>query len=223
MVGIGVFAASFPVIGLLPDRGFDVAAALLGDLAMLVASWLVATWLVDRAIFVQGVFVFAGVAGHVMGVLGSHHVVGSIAALAGCVGIGVLSTRACERISWWIGALGIASVADFYSVVASSGVTRQLHEDGGSQSLQWLQLWLGEADGTAVAAIGLIDIVALGLIFGFVRMQRLPATRALVALVIAAAVMLSIGPYVYSLPALPFWTVAIVAAYLPWIRHSRAI
>jgi hypothetical protein len=165
-------------------------------------------------------------------VTGGELVWAGIPSSAGAALVGVAAARAVRRAVWTLPLLLAAGVSDAQSV--AFGVTgRLLDGTGGATSVQvaattqvpaamvqridLLVLHVPVASGTWL--LGLVDIVALGMLLGLAHLFWLPLGRTMVALGAALAAAVAIGGAVPVLPLLGFaWLIA--NAPLVW-RSTR--
>ncbi len=162
-------------------------------------------------------------------------VVGAVPATYGAALLGVASARAVRRAVWALPLVLAAGLSDAHSVAA--GVTGRLLDDGGAaavagaervapmlsvtpdvvQRVDLLVLHVPAATGTWM--LGLVDIVALGMLLGLAHLFWLPLGRTALALGVALVAAVALDT---TVPVLPLLGVAwvLVNARLVW-RSTR--
>ena len=161
-------------------------------------------------------------------------VVGAVPAAYGGAMLGVAAARAVRRAVWALPLVLAAGLSDAHSVAA--GVTGHLLEDGGvtDASTERLAPTLSVAPGivervdllvlhvpaaTGTWMLGIVDIVALGLLLGLAHLFWLPLGRTAIALGAALVTAVALDT---TVPVLPLLGIAwvLVNARLVW-RSTR--
>lgn len=161
-------------------------------------------------------------------------VVGAIPAAYGAAVLGVASARAVRRAVWALPLVLAAGLSDAHSVAA--GVTGRLLDDGALtatatervaptlsvapgivERVDLLVLHVPAATGTWM--LGLVDVVALGMLLGLAHLFWLPLGRTAIALGVALVMAVALDT---TVPVLPLLGIAwvLVNARLVW-RSTR--